>query len=207
MGLAQRTEANESSRIATDLEAKGWSCCDGFLPADLITGLRDDALCLLANQEFRAAAIGTGATRAVHAAIRSDETRWIDAAFSASTAELAQRLEQLRRELNAELQLGLFELEAHFARYRPGTAYARHFDRFTGGARRVLSLVLYLNEFWRSEDGGALRLYPNAGEAGVDFSPQAGRLVLFLSERFEHEVLLTARERLSVTGWFLSRAP
>ena len=151
--------------------------------------------------------MGTGAGRTLNASIRGDETRWLEAPFSAAATELSQRLEQLRLALNAQLQLGLFDLEVHFARYQPGTAYARHFDRFAGSARRILSLVLYLNEGWRPEEGGALRLYENGADQSVDFLPLAGRLVIFLSERFEHEVLITARERLSATGWFLSRAP
>jgi len=35
--------------------------------------------------------------------------------------------------------------------------------------------------------------------------PTGGTLVLFLSERFAHEVLPAKRERLSLTGWFKSR--
>ena len=36
--------------------------------------------------------------------------------------------------------------------------------------------------------------------------PQSGRLVLFLSARFLHEVMPARRERLSITGWFKRRA-
>lgn len=205
MGVPERLRQTEFSGIAADLAAQGWSCCEGFLAAELITPLRVEARQLAARGELHAAAIG--ARHALNPDIRADETRWLDAPYSASVAVLIERLEELRRAMNAELQLGLFDLELHFARYRPGAAYARHLDRFAGSTRRVLSFVLYLNESWRAEDGGALRLYPGSQERTIDFAPQAGRLVLFLSARFEHEVMLTARERLSITGWFLSRAP
>jgi SM-20-related protein len=204
MGAPQRFQENDFSSIAMDLATRGWSCRDAFLPAGLIARLRAEAQQRAADGELRAAGIGTG--HALHPEIRGDETCWLDAPFSSSAAELIERLEELRREMNAELQLGLFDLELHFARYRPGAAYARHLDRFAGSTRRVLSLVLYLNPEWRAEDGGALRLYPGSEET-IGFSPQAGRLVLFLSERFEHEVMRSARERLSITGWFLARAP
>jgi SM-20-related protein len=36
--------------------------------------------------------------------------------------------------------------------------------------------------------------------------PQGGRLVAFLSDRFEHEVLPARRERMSFTGWFRRRS-
>ncbi len=205
MGVPELLRERDFSGIAAQLAAQGWSCCEDFLPARLIARLHAEARQLATSGELRAAAIGT--RHALHSDIRGDETRWLDAPYSPSAAVLIERLEELRREINAGLQLGLFDLELHFARYRPGTAYARHLDRFAGSTRRVLSLVLYLNEGWRAEEGGALRLYPGSQERTIDFLPQAGRLVLFLSARFEHEVLLTARERLSISGWFSSRAP
>jgi SM-20-related protein len=203
MSVPERLRESDFSRIAADLASQGWSCCESFLSAKLTGRLRADARQLAASGELRPAAIGAG--HALHSEIRGDETWWLDAAFSPSAAELIERLEELRRELNAGLQLGLFDLELHFARYRPGAAYARHLDRLAGSARRMLSLVLYLNEGWRTGDGGALRLYSDT-VGTIDFPPLAGRLVLFLSERFEHEVMRTARERLSIAGWFLTRA-
>src|SRR5262245_55338707 len=130
--------------IVSDIAAQGWSCCDEFLPVEVIDGLREDASRFATNGEFLPAAVGSGEGRAVRAEIRSDETRWLDRALSAPTSVLLSRLEELRRDLNAQLQLGLFDLELHFARYRAGASYARHFDRFATGSRRVLSLVLYL---------------------------------------------------------------
>jgi SM-20-related protein len=41
----------------------------------------------------------------------------------------------------------------------------------------------------------------------MDVLPQGGRLLTFLSERFEHEVLPAHRERISLTGWFRRRDP
>ncbi len=195
--------------LAADIASQGWSCCDDFLPPELITRLRTEASDLAALGAFDAAAVGRGEERTVRPDIRGDETCWLAEPFPVAVSAALHRLEQLRCESNAMLQLGLFDLELHFARYRPGAIYARHRDRFASGGRRILSLVLYLNEGWREQEGGALRLYLGGERAGrvVEFLPQAGRLVAFLSERFEHEVLPATRERLSLTGWFLSRAP
>ena len=106
--------------------------------------------------------------------------------------------------LNRELMLGLDELEAHFAMYAPGTRYAKHRDRFRDDDARVLSSVLYLNDDWQESDGGALRLY--LPDRHLDVYPSAGKLVLFLSADFEHEVLAATRDRLSIAGWFRRRA-
>ncbi|HZF23121.1 MAG TPA: 2OG-Fe(II) oxygenase, partial [Burkholderiales bacterium] len=116
--------------------------------------------------------------------------------------------ETLRLALNRELQLGLLEFECHFSRYAQGAFYRKHLDQFRGDRRRRLSCALYLNENWGREDGGELRLYLDAGEAGKfkDVLPVGGTLVLFLSERFAHEVLPGKRERLSLAGWFKTRS-
>ena len=95
------------------------------------------------------------------------------------------------------------EVEAHYAIYPPGTRYGRHRDRFRDDDARVLSCVLYLNDAWTHDDGGALRLYD--GDGAIDVLPEGGRLVAFLSADFEHEVLPARRERLSIAGWFRRR--
>ncbi|HEY5930165.1 MAG TPA: 2OG-Fe(II) oxygenase, partial [Burkholderiales bacterium] len=65
----------------------------------------------------------------------------------------------------------------------------------------------YLNQDWRDADGGELRLYLEREPLTrhVDIRPDGGTLVLFLSEKFPHEVLPAKRERHSLTGWFKAR--
>src|SRR2546422_115217 len=84
---------------------------------------------------------------------------------------------------------------------RAGAGYARHIDRFRDDDTRVLSIVLYLNDRWRNEDGGMLRLHLERGRS-IDAIPYEGTLVAFLSDRFAHEVLPARRERFSIAGWF-----
>jgi SM-20-related protein len=43
---------------------------------------------------------------------------------------------------------------------------------------------------------------PDGQETSHDILPLGGRLVLFLSDLIEHEVLPARRERYSITGWF-----
>jgi SM-20-related protein len=196
-----------TAEITTDLAARGWSCCDDFASADRVAALRAEAVALSQGGEFRAAAVGSGARRTVRPAIRGDEISWVVPPYPETVARLAGELEQLRLAINSELMLGLFDLEFHFARYAPGKGYARHLDQLAGQESRVLSWALYLNEDWRAEEGGGLRLYTaqRARAPFIEFPPRGGRLVAFLSERFEHEVLPATRERLSLTGWFCRR--
>ena len=189
--------------LADALAGPGWA----VLP-DFLDGASWRALAALARArdtagEFRPAAVGAGAARAIRAQVRSDRILWVYAPALGVEHELYARLEALRLGLNAALMLGLLDVECHYAIYGAGARYVRHLDRSPAGAERVVSLVLYLNEGWGAQDGGALRLY--AGNSAHEIVPAGGTLALFLSERFEHEVLPARRDRLSLTGWFRRR--
>jgi SM-20-related protein len=205
--LAGLAELGRLDGIADSLALHGWIVVDDFFGADLTAALRVECRAACEKGEFRAAAVGSGAGRQVRSAIRGDEIQWMEQpAHSESQRACQDRFEQLRLTLNQTLQLGLFEFESHFARYPAGAFYARHIDQFHGDSRRKLSCVLYLNEDWRREDRGELRFYANGeGAQFEDVLPQGGRLVVFLSDKFAHEVLPATRERLSIAGWFKTR--
>ena len=120
-------------------------------------------------------------------------------------------MEVFRQAFNQHLFLGLFALESHLAVYPAGTGYKKHIDRFKavndGKPLRQISTILYLNPGWQESDGGHLRLYLNESNAmeNLDIVPESGRLMVFLSDTFYHEVLPATRDRKSLTGWFLTR--
>jgi SM-20-related protein len=199
--------AADHTDLLDDLERKGWSVAAGWLSPALVTSLAGEVCRERTAGAFRSA--GVGRAGRVETAVRGDEILWLDPATASEAQGVALgRLERLRESLNRELQLGAVELELHFAVYPAGAAYAVHVDRLRDADSRVLSLVLYLNEAWSEADGGELRLYLEAGSAPpfVDVVPQGGTLVVFLSDRFPHEVLPARRERLSLAGWFRRRA-
>jgi SM-20-related protein len=184
----------------------GVAIVPGWLDAGLVARLRARALQLDAEGEFAPATVGRGEARARRDDVRGDRIRWIDVASDdPAERELAAALERLRREVNRSLALGAFDLEMHYAIYPAGAGYARHRDRFRDDDARVLSCVAYLNDGWRDDDGGALRLHLAAGAR--DVPPRGGTLVTFLADAVEHEVLPAQRARLSVTGWFRRRTP
>lgn len=191
--------------LVQTLAERDWAVHEGFLDAVRVAALRAEATALHDSGGFRAGGIGHGALR--HPEVRGDELAWITEEQAPRAWALSQEeLETLRSAVNVHTYLGLHELEAHYAVYPPGTFYARHLDRFREDNRRVISLVLYLNEAWGAEDGGELRLYPAAaGDAGVTVSPRGGTLVCFLSEQVPHEVLPARRARYSLAGWFRRR--
>jgi SM-20-related protein len=92
------------------------------------------------------------------------------------------------------------------ARYPGGGArYERHRDAFSGGPSRRLTAIYYLNDGWSPADGGALRIH--ADDGAVDLAPTIDRLVVFLSERLEHEVLPAFAPRLAITAWYRGAEP
>jgi SM-20-related protein len=193
--------------IADALADHGWCVTPNFVSTDLACELRREARAMLLAGDLRPAGVGTGARLAPD--VRGDRIAWLEA-HDASPAQHACReaFEALRQALNQGLQLGAFEFECHFAAYPAGAFYRRHRDQQTGSRTRVVSCALYLNENWRTQDGGQLRLYLDVKGKGEfrEVLPESGTLVCFLSERFWHEVLPAARERFSVSGWFRRRA-
>ena len=160
--------------------------------------------------EFVPAAIGTGETRQIAAAIRTDEIHWLEpGSLSAPQASYWNRMEELRLPLNRALFLGLFELEAHLACFPPCGFYKAHLDCHQGSNARILSTIIYLDEDWSDAEGGQLRLYTDreAGTMGaaIDIFPEPGKLVIFQSAVFWHEVRISSRLRHSMTGWFRGR--
>jgi SM-20-related protein len=65
----------------------------------------------------------------------------------------------------------------------------------------MITLILYLNDNWQPGDGGELKIYKENEEILVE--PIGGRCIIFKSAALEHEVLLTNKSRLSLTGWLL----
>ena len=178
---------------------------DDFVDAGLLTQLRWRCSELQASGALRPARVGRGANERLVPEVRGDFIAWLQEPTPGAEQQLLARLDDLRVALNRALMTGLEDYQGHFAVYPPGSAYARHFDRLQGSDLRAISAALYLNDAWTTEDGGQLRIYLG-GDRSEDVLPKGGRLVAFLSDRFEHEVLPARRERMSFTGWFRRRS-
>ncbi|MCY1283166.1 2OG-Fe(II) oxygenase superfamily protein [compost metagenome] len=190
-------------RIVDDLATHGWSRQSFFLPEDLTLELAGECR----SRALAPAAVGRGAGQQVREGVRGDRIEWLEAGQSAAVDRYLALMDGLRQALNQGLYLGLEDFESHFACYPPGAFYQRHLDRFRDDDRRTVSALVYLNQDWRPEHGGALRLYLEQadGERAHDLAPLGGSLVVFLSAELPHEVLPASRERLSLAGWFRRR--
>ncbi len=151
------------------------------------------------------AAVGRGEGQLVHEGIRGDHILWLEPGQSAASDLYLQLMDGLRQQLNRELYLGLEEFECHFAVYPPGAFYKTHLDRFRDDDSRCVTAVFYLNPDWQPEHGGRCGCTWARPPARTSRRWPA-RLRCSSSGDFPHEVLPTAVDRLSVTGWFRRRA-
>lgn len=195
--------AGQFATAVTQLAEPGWVVLDDALPLAQVRALHAQAEQEWRQGKFRAAGVGQG--RVVTPGIRADRIHWVDTAEEGALAAYHTWIEALRLAINETLWLGLFDFEAHFAVYPPGAFYRKHVDNLRGSNSRLVTAILYLNEAWQPEEGGQLRLYTDGEGAYQDIYPCAGRLVLFRSELFWHEVLPATRARYSLTGWLRAR--
>lgn len=205
--MSQLTIQNAIPTIIEKIAHQGYAVVDQFISPKEIASLAQQAKSLHLTGGMHKAKTGVGDMKS--STLRGDFIHWIEAS-NASKAEMfyLNTMAELQLAINQTFFLGLFELESHFAIYPPGTSYQKHLDQFIGKEERKVSCILYLNENWRSEDGGQLRMYLDKKDENhfIDISPQAGTLVVFLSSDFLHEVLPATRERISLTGWFRTRS-
>jgi SM-20-related protein len=194
-------------KIVDELSEKHFAVVDNFIENEDCRRIVE--LITIEKQHFKKAAIGKSGQQHIAEGIRGDFIQWIDESkINASSIEhYLKIIESLRQYINQTLYLGLQSSEVHLTMYPAQTFYKRHLDQHRGGKRK-LSFITYLNRNWKVEEGGQLRIYHSnnqGNEIYTDFLPEAGRLVCFLSEEIEHEVLLSYRERFSITGWMLER--
>ncbi len=134
----------------------------------------------------------------VDVGVRDDTRLWVDTE-DAQLQQLVGAFEALRVEINASAWLGLTRFELQLARFEAGGRYVRHRDALVGQNNRRVTAIAYLNPAWTPKDGGQLRLY---AEPTIDIAPELGRLVVFMSERIEHEVLPSLATRFAATAWY-----
>lgn len=154
------------------------------------------------SEYFQDAGIGREQLHQLNQFVRRDRIRWLDMSYQPTQFYL-QWAEQLRQQLNQKLFLGLFDFECHYAHYPRGAFYKKHLDAFKGKSNRRLTSILYLNPAWQPSDGGELVMYASDDSHMVEtVLPSFGKMVIFLSDEFPHEVLPTRCSRYSLTGWY-----
>lgn len=191
-------------RIADGLAEDGYAVIEQFLSQQEVDSILELPDFKSTEHSFKKAGIGKNQSLQIQEAIRGDYIQWLDKQTSPDPAKVyLNRVNELIQFLNQALFLSLKDFEAHFTVYPVGSYYKRHLDQFKQDDHRKLSVICYLNKDWVDEHGGLLRIYLT--DEVKDVLPLAGRLVIFRSDKLEHEVLPATRERLSITGWVLDQ--
>lgn len=188
------------SNIIDEVAQHGYCIIDNFLSTERSHTLYQYARQLPA-QYWNLAGVGRLQKQTINTMVRNDRIYWLTPE-QPEHADYLTTMETLRVEFNRSLFMGLFDYECHLAHYPQGAFYKKHLDAFKGRSNRVLTTVFYLNKEWTDADGGQLVIYGERGEVLETVLPKQGRLVVFLSDRFVHEVKRAERDRFSITGWF-----
>lgn len=171
-----------------------------FLSLSLATNLKENLLKLFKDQQLLSAGIGNNLLVNQDKLIRSDVIYWLDRSHNNQYEnDFFDLMDKFVLYLNQTCYTGITGYEFHYTLYEPGTYYAKHIDQFQNNGSRQYSMIMYLNADWKAEDGGELCIYQN--ETPQNISPDSGKSVFFRSSDLLHEVLVTHKRRMSITGW------
>lgn len=197
---------NNIALIAEQLDRHAIAIIDDFLPKEVLGELLAQSEQLFREGELEPALIGRGITEKHISEVRGDKIKWLEKEELTSAQEqYFEFFELLREHLSNYFRISLPWFECHLATYPTGSFYTKHYDQFRETNNRIFSVVLYLNENWKPQDGGQLRIHE--GEEHYDIDPKMGRLVCFRSDIVQHEVLITSQPRFSITGWLRRDEP
>lgn len=190
-------------KLIQGLLDKGFESVDNWLTQEELVCLRKSLLVHYENDDFHNAGIGNRINLQTLEKIRNDHIYWVDFAKANECEQLFHsKISDFVDYLNRTCFTGIQSFEFQYAVYDEGSFYKKHVDRFVNDDKRQFSVVFYLSEDWVEGDGGELRLYLDQEEHEIQ--PIPGRMVFFQSD-IPHEVLVSNRIRLSLTGWLKSR--
>lgn len=204
----RRTPFSLSVEDVDQLRAGDAIVRDGVLGRRAALGVAAAAAAAGLGGGLQPARMGRAAALWQDVAERGDEMAWLEpGGGERRLARVWAMFEELRVAANRAAFLGLRRFDVQVACYRqPGARYARHADAFRAQfpVNRRLTAIYYPNPDWQPEHGGELVVYAAAGERRV--APVLDRLVVFVADEVEHEVLPSWRERWAITAWFYAAA-
>lgn len=186
------------TQITDALVEDGYIIVENALDSNLASALYKEAE---DEQDFKRAGISSSSNLHLDNDRRRDKICWLEDTHKAQK-DFLDFANGLKEHLNRELYLGLSYYESHFAIYEKGDFYETHLDSFKNFKNRVVTTVFYLNDEWADDDGGELVVYDGDSNFLGKVKPESNTLVVFMSEKFPHEVLPANKKRFSIAGWF-----
>jgi SM-20-related protein len=171
-----------------------------FLNESLAGHLKENLTNLFAQNKMQLGGTGNNAIVDHNNLVRGDSIHWLDRAHNDDHENsFFDLMDLFVKYLNENCYTGINSYEFHYTLYQQGTFYKKHMDRFQNNDSRKFSMIMYLNTDWIAGDGGELCIHHEAGLQNI--SPLNGKAVFFKSNELEHEVLMTHKDRMSITGW------
>ena len=202
---ADDSSSPHTASIIEGLETQGWALTPGFLLPQDARDLASESQSAWDEGEFHRAKVGRGSGLTIREDVRSDHVMWLRSGeIPIAQQRYLDAIDILRHALNRHFFLGVSNFEAHFAVYPEGAFYKPHLDRHKQTSDRIVTVILYLNEFWEPDHGGELKLFTSPQSQVAPFKiipPRLGTLVTFLAGDHWHEVLPAQKTRMSITGW------
>lgn len=184
------------------LETSGIYINECFIGLEYTQELKEFAQKKIVENQFRNAMIGQTGQATSNQTIRSDQILWISE-FSGHLNQIGLWLNDLSTELKNFFRVSIKDIEAHFSIYPAGSYYAKHLDCGPNDSARLFTFIFYLNPKWTAGDGGELVIYnpKNPNESLYKIAPKSGTFVIFQSNLYYHEVLVSKTPRYTFTGW------
>jgi len=183
------------------LSGQDYAVVDDFIPGDMFGVIMSFFEKVEEKDKLKKAGIGTLEDYQIREKVRGDFIYWLERNRDEELKAFYELMDECTEALKRFCFVSLHGSEFHLAKYPPGTRYERHLDQFHERSNRQITVLIYLNKNWQKPDGGELKMFTNNGEKVIE--PVAKRLLLFRSDKIEHEVLMTRKARYSLTGWLL----
>lgn len=173
---------------------------ENFLSIPLAAFLKQNLLSLYESDKLHSAGTGNATVILQDKMVRSDKIYWLDPLHeNFHETSFFNLMDGFIKYLNDTCYTGITGYEFHYTLYEKGSFYKKHIDRFKNNGSRAYSMIMYLNADWQKADGGELCIHHIDHLQNI--SPMNGKCVFFKSSNLLHEVLLTNKPRLSITGW------
>ena len=191
----------QKEKMFKDLSEKGWFFQESVLEPEFLQEVSKE----LENRKFKSATVGENKNLQVD--IRNDKICWLEKDDASDTVQkYFSIIDDLKKSLKEYFFLSIKDFEVHFAEYEPGGFYKPHYDNFKGKNKRVITFITYLNEHWKQDDGGTLKIHSDGDGTSIELEPKSGSVVIFLSDKILHEVTQSHKKRKALTGWLLKES-
>lgn len=173
---------------------------ENFLSVALAAQLKENLYGLYQDKLLLAAGTGNETIVSHDQLVRSDKIYWLDRKHgNIHENSFFDLMDSFVSYLNSTCYTGITGYEFHYTLYEEGSFYKKHLDQFKNNDSRQYSMIIYLNADWQENDGGELCIHHS--DSLQKISPDNGKSVFFKSSELIHEVLITHKQRLSITGW------